>query len=118
MLNKKTAAYLLPPFLLALFPVLSLWAQNVELVPFSQVARSLITSVLFEVIVLGAAWLILRDLAAASLTAAFVTLLAFSYGRLYDGLQSAGMEWARHRTLLPMCGLAVALWTLLVYKWF
>ncbi len=117
MLNKKTAAYLLPPFLFALFPVLSLWAQNVELVPFSQVGRSLIAVLLFEAIVLGAAWLIFRDLASASLTAAFVTLLAFSYGRLYDGLQNAGMEWARHRILLPLCGLALLGWIILVLKW-
>src|SRR5689334_15362224 len=99
MLNKKNAAYLLPPFFLALFPVLSLWAGNVELVPFFQVGRSLIAVLLFEVIVLGAVWLVFRDLAAASLTATFVTLLAFSYGRLYDGLQNAGVEWARHRVL-------------------
>lgn len=105
------------PFFFALFPILSLWSQNLEIVPFSQVIRSLLLVLLFEVIILLGAWLIFRNVSSAALIAALLTLLVFSYGRAYEILRDLGMEWARHRVLLPLFGMLVAAWTILVLKW-
>jgi hypothetical protein len=117
-LMKKTTKLpsFLYPFFFALFPILSLWSQNVEIVPFSQVVRSLILALLFEAFILLGARLVFRNASSTALVAAVFTLLAFFYGRIYEMLQGSGMEWARHRILLPVFGILIIAWSLLVFK--
>lgn len=105
------------PIFMALFPVLSLYASNVDQIPFSNVARSLIMAVLLAglLVLIGRALLGRYDKAVAF--ASILLALFFLYGHLYMYLKPYaidGFALGRHRLLIPIgCLLAIAAFWLL-----
>ncbi len=90
------------PLLLAVYPVLSLWAANFEQIPAVDVYRALLISFLAGLILYGLAGLTLRDLSRAALLSGLTLLLFFSYGHLYPWLEGKavlGFVIGRHRFL-------------------
>ncbi|HMB23374.1 MAG TPA: hypothetical protein VKP08_11110, partial [Anaerolineales bacterium] len=76
---KKFPVYLL---LFGLYPVLALWAQNIQEVGFDQIVRVVVASLLVCVLVWLVLWLIFRDAERAGLIAAVMLVIFFSYGHL------------------------------------
>ena len=109
--NKK----ILHPFLLAAYPVLALFGANIEEVQMVSVLRPLIIAVL------GAAFLflllkyLLKDWQKAAASSSLVVALFFSYGHVYNFLESTpifGVSLGRHRLLFPvwLILLSVGIW--------
>src|SRR5512145_2814577 len=95
------------PILFALFPILSLTAYNIEQIALDAVPRPLLVSLLFGIVLFGAARLILRDWSRAALAALTALFLFFIYGQVYNLLEDVALGGAslfRHRTLLPLFG--------------
>ena len=96
------------PFLFALFPILSLTAYNIRQIFPGEMVRPLLFSILFSIIVLGAAWLFTRSYQRSALITVLVTFLFFSYGQIYssfEGQTFLGLALFRHRVLLPLFGI-------------
>lgn len=70
------------PFLLSIQPVLQLFAINIGELQVSEILRSLLFSFVFGAVVLGAAYLFLRDGRRASLVASLFLFLFFLFGDL------------------------------------
>lgn len=99
------------PFLIALFPVLTLWAANVNYITPDQVLRSFGVAIVLSVVLLVALRLLTRSWLKAGVITSITLLVLFSYGHLYNDLaDSPSLTWlARHRYLLPATG---ALWVI------
>jgi len=104
------------PFLLAIFPILSLLGNNIQEVDPRVALRSTAISLGATLLVFLAARLILRSWPRAALLSSFLLVLFFSYGHLYHALReipSLGLQLARHRYFIP----AYALMALLGIFW-
>jgi hypothetical protein len=105
------------PLLISLYPALALLAANADQVLPREGVRVLMGSLLLGAAVYLVSWLLLRRIDTAALFASSVLLLAFSYGRIYDGLKDLGLSGTtlvRHRFLLPaMAMLVVAIFLFL-----
>jgi hypothetical protein len=89
------------PLLLAAFPILFLYAYNISQTSASQVWLPLAISVAAALILWAILSVILRSLAKAGLATAIFLIFFFSYGRLYDALESWGAFVPQHAYLLP-----------------
>jgi len=93
------------PPLLAAFPVLFLYAYNISETSASQIWLPLVISVAASLVLWAVLSLILRSLAKAGLATAIFILFFFSYGHIYDALESAGVlsgTFVEHALLLPI----------------
>ncbi len=107
------------PFLLSIYPILSLYVRN-----FDQVERTVVFRPAFLSLALGGLlflvlWLILRDIHRAALLSAGYLVLFFSYGHVYAlirGSEALGVEVARHRYLIPLWVGLLAVWTWVVLR--
>jgi len=98
-----------PPFLVASFPILFLYHQNLRIVPFRQVAPPLlITLAITAVLMLALRWLV-RDADRAGAVVSLALLLFFSYGQFHTLLEARLGTEAR----IGAAKLLVPLWTLL-----
>ena len=88
------------PLLFAAFPILFLYAYNIDETSINEVWLPLVISVAAALMLWAVLSIILRSLAKAGLATAIFLLFFFSYGHLYDLL-----EWAvfmpKHAYLLP-----------------
>ena len=110
---KNTPFY---PFLLAIFPILSLLGNNIQEVDPRVALRSSAISLAATLLIYLAARLVLRSWPRAALLTSFLLVLFFSYGHLYHALReipSIGLQLARHRYFIP----AYALMALLGFFW-
>ncbi len=109
---------LFAPFLLAIQPVLHLFLINETEVYFSEAIRSIFVSLLFGVIVLGLAYLLVRDPLKASPVASLFIFLAFLFGDLSDWLvDTFGLGPIRADLLiLALVSACMLLWIWLVQK--
>ena len=92
------------PPLLAAFPILFLYAYNISETSASQVWLPLGASVAASLVLWAVLSLILRSLAKAGLATAIFLLFFFSYGHIYDALESSGVFSGmviEHAQLLP-----------------
>jgi hypothetical protein len=106
-------------FLVAAFPVMSLYAANLDQVVLTDIARSLILAELLAASLLSGTLLVLRRLPSAGALAGFVLLYFFSYGHVYSLIKGAnllGFLIGRHRYLLLLGLIAVASLTLLLAR--
>lgn len=110
---KKFPIYLL---LFGLYPVLALWAQNIQEVAFAQVVRIIIASLLFSFFVWLLVWLVLRDAARSGLIAVVALLIFFSYGHFYETARGWSFELARHRYLLPLLFALFLAWVFYIVR--
>jgi hypothetical protein len=100
------------PFLVAAFPIVFLYGQNVRETRLDQVVVPLAASVLSALVLWMAFAIALRDKAKAGLAASTVIFLFFSYGRLYDLMGDWNLAAIhKHSLLAPllilMCGYMV-----------
>jgi hypothetical protein len=110
---KRFPVYLL---LFALYPVLALWAQNIQEVGFTQIARVLAASIGISLLVWLAIWVIFRDVDKSGLVAVVLLIIFFSYGHLYESARSWSFELGRHRYLLPLLFVLFMTWVIVVVR--
>ncbi|HUW96606.1 MAG TPA: sulfatase-like hydrolase/transferase [Anaerolineae bacterium] len=118
-LLKKTVP--LHPFLFATYPVLFLYAQNVDFTPLTDVLTPLAIVAAFVAILLLVLFAMLRDGARAGLLVSLFALLFFSYGRIVDLLEAfevpmGGFIIGPHALLLPVWVVCFALGVYFVFK--
>ena len=97
--------WILHPFLISIYPVLLLYANNLDEVNFRAVIRPLFLCLLGAVIVLGLFFLLLRDTQRAALATSLSLVLFYSYGHIYSYLENTlllGFIPGRHRILFPI----------------
>jgi hypothetical protein len=108
----------LAPFVLAIFPVLSMLASNMEEVSLTVAIRPLLISLLLALIILVIFRLVLRRWDKASLVTSYILVLFYSYGQVYSWLEQnpvAEFSLGRHRYLIFLYAfvLLVGLWGLI-----
>ena len=93
------------PFLLALYGVVVLLANNIDQISGTQALRSLAISLIGTGVVVDVFILVFRNWHLATLAAALVVLLLFSYGHVYSILKQVeifSILIGRHRFLIPL----------------
>lgn len=103
---KKTMV--LHPLFLSVYPVLFLYAHNIDITPVDDVFTSIIFITGFTVLSFLGMRLVLKSKEKAGLIVSLFLLLFFTYGHFYDVLQGfsiGGFEMGRHRYLLLAYGI-------------
>jgi len=90
--EKKRSVLPIHPLLFAIFPLLALFAQNVEKIPFQQIFWPLTMALLGTVVGWLFFLLVTRQVRKAALAASVVVLLFFSYGHIVS-LLPKGLQW-------------------------
>lgn len=106
------------PFLLALFPVISLWAANVEYVPPNMVVRSLVSAMVLAALLLFFVHLATCEWLKAGVITSLILLVVLTYGHFYIVLRDVQTltPIIRHRYLLPTIGSLLGFMIILVLK--
>jgi hypothetical protein len=98
------------PFLFSIQPVLHLFSINVAELHFSEILRPLVVSFLLGVVILGIAYLLLRDWRRASLVASLFLFLFFLFGDAAIWIsESLGLGPAR-ANLVTLVLVTVIIW--------
>ncbi|HLO14462.1 MAG TPA: sulfatase-like hydrolase/transferase, partial [Anaerolineales bacterium] len=98
---------------------LSLAAYNVDQISLEVVVRPLLVSLFLGAILFGLMRLIFRDWQRAALATLTVTFFFFMYGQAYNLLEDVtfgGLSIFRHRTLLPLAGILLAISLFLIAR--
>ena len=108
------------PLLFAFFPTLALYAYNIHEVSSSVLWRPLAISLVAAALLLGILRLIFRDWHRAAFFASVLLIIFFSYGRIYDALNSTSLvdlNIVRHRYLVIvfLCLFILLAWLTLRY---
>lgn len=114
---QKVAGIPLYPFLVALYPLLALLAENVQELRLATAYRSIILVLVSTGLLLLVLSVALRQADLPALIVSFAVILFFSYGHLYTTLKTvemAGILLGRHRYLVPAFFLLMLLWAFLV----
>jgi len=112
---KKVKIFLVP-VLFAIYPVLALYAHNIEVLGFDKILRLLLFSIFLGAAATGILLLVVRDRLKASLIAITCLIVFFSYGHLYNLVHDTwGANIGRNVFLLPlallvMIGTGVLIW--------
>ncbi len=107
---------ILHPFLLATYPVISLYANNLEETSLNEALRPLVLSLAGTAVLFLLLNLIYKELRWAGYLTTLSVGIFFTYGHIYNTLESItllGERFGRHRYLIPIW---VILW-LLGYGW-
>jgi hypothetical protein len=107
------------PILFAIFPVLSLTAYNLGEISLDVILRPLWVSLFIGGFLFVLARWILQDWDRAALAVLVALFLFFLYGQVYNLLEDVtfgGVSIFRHRTLLPLFGLALAVLLYLIWR--
>jgi len=107
------------PILFAAFPVLALLGNNIHEVNPGVALRSLIASLAGAMVILMITRLVLGNWPKAALATTLLLLLFFSYGHLYSWLKelgALGIQFARHRYLMPAFIVTAGAGILLIWK--
>ncbi len=102
---EKKGGLIFYPVLLGAYAVIALTANNLNQMKLADGLRSLAAAVLFSAFIFITAKLITRDWHRAGLWSAFLLLLFFTYGHVYqeiEGVKIAGLTLGRHRVLFPV----------------
>ncbi len=107
----------LHPFLLAVFPALSLLADNIIEITFGQSLRSLTWSLVGTLLFFGLFWLLLRSPQKAGVVTSFIVVMFFTFGQVYMALQGmlpAGSLLGQLNVLMAFwaAGLIIGTWLL------
>jgi hypothetical protein len=117
---RKISEYPWHVFLFAIFPILSLLANNTGQVNYAVAYRSLLLSVVISTIMLIIAKRLLRDWQKAGALITGINILFFSYGHIYtyvEDAEIAGVVIGRHRVLAVLwLGLLVVLFLWIVKR--
>ncbi|HZD55434.1 MAG TPA: hypothetical protein VE136_01825 [Anaerolineales bacterium] len=96
---------ILHPFLFGIYPILMLSAFNIEGMQASTALRSLLLSLAGTTVLLLSGRLLARDWHKAALITSLIIVLFYSYGHVYNFLESispSGIQIGRHRFLAPL----------------
>jgi len=101
------------PFLLAVYPILFLYAQNIDLTPLGDVMAPLAIALCSTLLLYVALYAVIRDAAKVGLLVSACALLFFSYGHVVDALEALGLDMGDSIIqpgffLLPIWGLLMA----------
>ena len=97
--------WILHPFLISIYPLLLLYANNADEVEITALLRPLFFCLLGASVVLGIFFLSLRNSQRAALATSLILALFYSYGHIYAYLESTnplGIALGRHRILFPV----------------
>lgn len=104
------------PLLVAIYPVIFLYSNNVEELLLSQI----VIPVLISIIVTGICWFLLsfliKDAIKAGIILTFFIILFFTYGVLFDWLVSSNLFTVKHRHLLPIVSIIAVYLAYFVYN--
>jgi hypothetical protein len=105
----------LHPFLLAIYPILTIYTANIDRMGGIYTLRPLLISLSISMILLGLLWLFTRDWSRAGLITSLILVLFFSYGHVYtllEGQTLAGFAIGRHRILMILwaCSFFIGVW--------
>ena len=93
------------PFVLALFPIIALLAENIEQVNYQDSIRALIAALVMTVVQTLILFIIFKNWHKAAGVSSLFLILFFSYGHVYALSKTttiAGMIIGRHRVLAPL----------------
>jgi hypothetical protein len=108
------------PLLFALFPTITLYANNIHEVPGSVIWRPLLISLAGALLFLVLLRLLLRDWLKAALITSLLLLLFFTYGRIYDYLKTtplAPLNIIRNRYLAVIFAFMMGLFCWMAIKY-
>jgi hypothetical protein len=100
LVKKSTWFGHLTPFLVAIFPILSLANENLVFVQFNSIIRSLLISVSIASIFYLFFYLILRDQNKSAILTALLVFILLTYGNVYLSIENRIDEAVEHRYLL------------------
>ncbi len=100
------------PFLLAAYPILFLYAQNIDLTAPGDIVAPLAIALCSTLLLYLALYAVVRSAGKAGLLVSAIVLLFFSYGHVVDGLEALGLD-AGDSMLQPSLFL-VPIWALLL----
>ena len=78
----------LHPIIFALYPVLFLWVDNIDQIPFYAILRSLALSLGLAISVYALATLAYRNLKSAAFISSIIIILTLSYGHIYNFIEN------------------------------
>jgi hypothetical protein len=110
---------ILHPFLLGVYIVLGLLIPNFDQVEFTVILRPLVVILGLALILLLLVRIFTRDWVKAAMVVTLILILFFSYGHVYAALKSvniSGIFPFRHRTLLPLWLLTLAVGMVLLLR--
>jgi Sulfatase len=96
-------ALVIHPFLLAIYPILSIYTANIDRIRGLYILRPLLLSLSYCLVMFMLVWLVTRNSKRAGLITSILLILFFSYGHVYaliEGKTLAGFAIGRHRILL------------------
>ena len=107
---RRIKIYHFHPFLLAIFPVLTLFEHNIEEVAIAVAIRPFWISLIGMLLFYMFALMLLKSWDKAALATSFLLVMFFSYGHVYNALRSIpeyGLYLGRHRYLIVLYGLVI-----------
>jgi hypothetical protein len=84
MSSKSKKWHLLHPFLFAVFPIIFLYAHNVNQVQIAEILLPMVISLCLAVIVILLLWFLFGDVVKAGLGASIFIILLFAYGHIFE----------------------------------
>ena len=109
---KKKKNRIFHPFLIAIFPVLIIYSQNIGRVNFEELVLPIVLVLIFSIILYYTLKIILKNPNKSALIVTIILILLFSYGHIYYLLNDTsidGFDLGRNRYLIPVFGLALVL---------
>jgi hypothetical protein len=118
-LNNSLSKIPIHPILLGLYPVLFLWLNNIDQIPFYAILRSLLFSVGLVCIVYFISRLIFHPTLKAAIFASFVLVLFFTFGHisgLLDDVKVLGIVIGRIRYFSLLWFILFLVGTVFIWK--
>jgi len=108
--HKKKKRRIFHPFLVAIFPILIIYSQNIGRVNFEDLILPIILVLIFSIVLYYTLKIILKNPFKSALIVTIILILLFSYGHVYYLLNDVsidGLDIGRNRYLIPAFGLAL-----------
>ena len=109
-MHKKKKRRIFHPFLVAVFPILIIYSQNIGRVNFEDLILPIILVLIFSIVLYYTLKIILKNPFKSALIVTIILILLFSYGHVYYLLNDVsidGLDIGRNLYLIPAFGLAL-----------
>ncbi|SVC66392.1 uncharacterized protein METZ01_LOCUS319246, partial [marine metagenome] len=110
--HKKKKRRIFHPFLVAVFPILIIYSQNIGRVNFEDLILPIILVLIFSIVLYYTLKIILKNPFKSALIVTIILILLFSYGHVYYLLNDVsidGFDIGRNLYLIPAFGLALGI---------
>ena len=111
-MHKKKKRRIFHPFLVAVFPILIIYSQNIGRVNFEDLILPIILVLIFSIVLYYTLKIILKNPFKSALIVTIILILLFSYGHVYYLLNDVsidGFDIGRNLYLIPAFGLALGI---------